>query len=104
MAVARPVRAWELVQADRVVGVVVEFAEEEGRRFYSVRNAWHQELGLVDENGRAWRYRPHERDADWLGSGTVAEGAARVLGLEGDAAVFEVELASLHADAQVAAR
>jgi hypothetical protein len=92
------VRAWEIVQADRVVGVVVEFTEEPGRRFYSVRNAWQQELGLVDAVGRAWRYRPHESEPDWLGSGTVVEGAARVLGLDGEAEVFEVELGSLRAE------
>lgn len=94
-AVATPKRAWELVEQGRVVGVVVEFETSGGRRFFSVRNAWEQELGLVDAVGRAWRYRPHEREAEWLGSGTLTDGAAQVLGVRGRAELFEVRLEQL---------
>lgn len=96
----RPTRAWEVVQSDRVVGVVVEFdGGSDSHRFYSVRNAWQQELGLVDGVGRTWRYRPHVREAEWLGSGTIAEGAARVLGIAGELELYEVQLAALREEA-----
>lgn len=95
-AYSQPLRAWELVKDARVVGVIVEFdGGDHRRRFYSVRNAWHQELGLVDAAGRAWRYRPHEREADWLGTGTVVEGAARVLGVDGEIELFDVRVGAL---------
>jgi len=101
-AVTQPERAWEMVADGRVVGVVVEFVErgENGRRFFSVRNALQQELGLVDGEGRAWRYRPHDSEALWLGSGTVIEGAARILGLAGAAELYEVGLEALAAEAR----
>jgi len=101
-AVALPERAWEMVVDTRVVGVVVEFVEQGdgGRRFFSVRNELQQELGLVDGEGRAWRYRPHETEALWLGSGTVIEGAARILGLAGEAALYEVALETLADEAR----
>jgi hypothetical protein len=91
-----PARAWEVVSGGRVLGVVVEFREEQGGRgFHSVRNGQQQELGLVDAHGRAWRFRAHEDEPEWLGSGTVAEGAARILGLSGTATLFEVPLETL---------
>lgn len=91
-----PERAWEVVERGRVIGIVVAFQESGGeRRFYSVRNAHHQELGLVDEHGRSWRYRAHESEPDWLGSGTIAEGVGRILGLTAGATLFEVPLSTL---------
>lgn len=99
-ALARPSAAWELVHDGRVVGVVVEFVEgATGRRFFSVRNAAQQELGMVDQDARAWRYRPHEEEAEWLGTGTVLEGAARILSLEGAAEAYEVPLDTLTREA-----
>ena len=67
------------------LGFVVRFEEAapdlEGtpRTFLSVRNRHGQELGLVDDLGRAWRYRPHALDPAWVGTGSVAEGVARIL-------------------------
>ncbi len=91
-------RAWEFVHEGRVAGVLVEFQENHGeRRFFSVRNAAQQELGLVDEHGRAWRFVPHGEDPEWLGTGTVLEGARLVLGLESGAEAFEVGLELLAA-------
>jgi hypothetical protein len=96
-----PTRAWEVVSDGRVVGVVVEFRESgDGRRFFSVRNPEQQELGMVDEHGRAWRIRAHEAEPEWLGSGTVAEGAARVLDLRQPATLFEVALETLAREAR----
>lgn len=95
-----PERAWEVVAGGRVVGVVVEFREAgQPRRFFSVRNPEQQELGLVDEHGRAWRSRAHEDEPEWLGTGTVAEGATRILGLESTATLFEVPLSTLAREA-----
>jgi hypothetical protein len=93
---SNPSRAWELVQDGKVLGTLVEFEElYGGRRFFSVRNADQQELGLVDEHGRAWRFVPHARDSEWLGSGTIFEGARRILGTSRKLAVFEVDLETL---------
>lgn len=94
--VSTPSRAWEVVVDAAVVGVLVEFATEgSARRFFSVRNPFHQELGLVDELGRVWRYRAPDGEADWLGSATVIEGTARVLGLAGDFELLRVPLERL---------
>lgn len=95
-------RAWELVQDGRVVGVVVEFEENAGERhFFSVRNPDQQELGMVDEHGRAWRFVPHSDEPEWLGTGTVLEGARRVLQLDPEAAAFEVGLETLAREASL---
>ncbi len=94
MASALPTHAFELVERGRVVGVVVEFVELGGdRRFFSVRNDLQQELGLVDQDGRFWRYRAHgEEDAEWIGTGTVLQGAIRILEAHEGCELFEVDL------------
>ncbi|MAF64894.1 MAG: hypothetical protein CMJ84_04450 [Planctomycetes bacterium] len=94
-------RAWEVVSAGAVVGVVVEFVEprQASRRFFSVRNAHHQELGMVDALGRAWRFRPHGADAECLGSGPLLSSTVRVLAIEGPCLLFEVPLEALEAEA-----
>lgn len=82
--VSTPRAAWRVVEAEVELGFVLRFeASEDGRTFHSVRNQWNQELGLVDAEGRAWRYRPHASEPEWLGTGTVGQGAARILGAEG---------------------
>ena len=50
---------------------------------YMVRNVWHQDLGLIDAYGRAYRYVPHSSDPAWVGSGSVRQGVERILGLAG---------------------
>jgi hypothetical protein len=101
-AMSHAARAWELVQDGRVVGVVVEFEENAGERhFFSVRNPDQQELGMVDEHGRAWRFVPHSDEPEWLGTGTVLEGARRVLQLDPEAAAFEVGLETLAREASL---
>ena len=88
------VAAWDVVEAGNVRGSIVRFEEPggSGRAWFSVRNTFAQEVGIVDLDGRAWRYRPHQRDPEWIGSGTVAQGAARVLGASEDARLVEVAL------------
>jgi hypothetical protein len=71
----------------------VRFEDESApeHTFFSVRNERHQELGMIDRLGRAFRYRPHERDPEWLGTGTVLDGTRRILGA--GTALVEVERA-----------
>lgn len=70
---------WE---SGRCLGAVVRFEEQAAseRAFYSVRNPEGQEIGIVDLHGRVWRYRAHETEPEWLGTGTVFEGALKILG------------------------
>ncbi|MFM7282735.1 MAG: hypothetical protein ACKO32_13260 [Planctomycetia bacterium] len=88
------VRAFELRVDGRARGSLVRY-EEQGkaaRSFYTVRNELGQAVGLIDAEGRAYRYRPHQPEAEWLGTGTVLEGAQRVLGIEVAAELIEVGL------------
>jgi hypothetical protein len=63
-----------------------------------VRNVWNQELGRVDADGRAWRYRPHGDQPLWLGTGPVADGVFAILGLDADrSALVETALEALAA-------
>lgn len=66
------------------------------RSFYSVRNELDQAIGLIDVHGRAYRFRPHQAEAEWLGTGTVLEGAQRVLGSSGACELVELSLEQLH--------
>lgn len=94
-----PAQAWELVSPETgPVGYLVRFEESAPssaapRCFFSVRNTWQQELGLVDDLGRSWRFEPHAQAPNWLGSGSIAEGTSRILGLEVQLA--EIDLARL---------
>jgi hypothetical protein len=81
----RPERTWHLLENGEPRGVVVQFAAsaEPGARrplYYSVQNARRQELGMIDAQGRAWRYEVHQREAHWLLTGTLLEGARAILG------------------------
>lgn len=74
------------------MGLVVQFQESGGVRdsLYVVRNTWHQDLGLIDGLGRAFRYVPHREEPVWVGSGTVLSGAQRILGVSGPCRLLEV--------------
>lgn len=78
---AEAVYGWEVREDGELVGYVVRFETGDARSktWYSVRNRHQQELGIVDAEGRVWRYRPHQREPEWLGTGTVARGANRIL-------------------------
>jgi hypothetical protein len=84
---------WQVLDDGRAVGFLVRFEDESApeHTFFSVRNERHQELGMIDRLGRAFRYRPHERDPEWLGTGTVLDGTRRILGA--GTALVEVERA-----------
>lgn len=78
---AQPVAAWTVVDQGVTVGWLVRFDTPEAvdRSYYSVRNEHRQEIGLVDLDGRAWRYRAHVREAEWVGTGTLKHGVRAVL-------------------------
>lgn len=83
--ITQPQTAWSVIptksDSSDSIGWVVRFQEEgdSARSFYSVRNVHHQELGLVDTLGRAWKYQPFQTEPDWLGSGSVSEGVSSIL-------------------------
>ncbi len=87
-----PERSWEVYCEDELAGRIVLFQEAGAVRdsVYVVRNPWHQDLGLIDGLGRAFRYRPHDLEPAWVGSGTIAQGAERILGLHAPCRLLEV--------------
>lgn len=103
--VSRAVEAWEVVEESRVVGTVVIFEVESrgGERFYQVRNPHQQELGMVDAEGRWWRFEPHAARPIWIGTGTIQEGVCEILGVPVETPFFEVPIATLAGEARDAA-
>jgi hypothetical protein len=93
-------RTWEVRSDGDVHGLVVLFQERGLARdsLYVVRNPWHQDLGMIDGLGRAFRYVPHLEEPVWVGSGTIAAGARAILGIAG-----ECELNELAATARTSA-
>jgi hypothetical protein len=95
-----PSRGWEVRDDGRLAGSVLLYTDpaRASTGYYSVRNAQGQVLGMVDFDGRAWRYRLHEEQPEWIGTGTVLEGVRRILGTSALSALEEAELASLTGD------
>lgn len=98
-------RAWEVVDSGTPIGSVVRFEApgkpgEPSRFLYTVRNTYSQDLGLVDALGRAWRQRPFQDDAEWIGTGTVLEGVRGILGAGPEALLREVSPGVLEAAAK----
>jgi len=89
-----PTQAWRAVVGGDEIGYVVlmEALGDDGRHYFSVRNVWNQELGMVDSLGRSWRFAAHAEEAEWLGSGAVSDGAGLVLGAAGHCRLEEVPL------------
>ena len=92
LRLAAPARAWEVREDGDVIGLVVFFRSPSrpADSVYMVRNVWHQDLGLIDAFGRAYRYMPHQEDPAWVGSGTVAQGVERVLAARGPCELSEI--------------
>lgn len=97
------VRAWVVLDQGEVVGSVVRYAEtgQDGRFLYVVRNLWDQDLGVVDELGRAWRRVPHRED-EWIGTGPVADGVRRILEVGQTASMSERAIEDVELATQVA--
>lgn len=91
------VRAWRVVDADAVRGWVIAFREDasDPREFFAVQNELRQELGIIDAQGRAWRYRPFQDEPEHVASSTVVDGARAILGTSANARLEEVSLAAL---------
>jgi hypothetical protein len=91
--VGQKARGWDVVHQGERVGAVLLFQDRGriGDTVYIVRNAWQQDLGLIDGLGRAYRYLPHHKEPAWIGSGTIELGAERILGLDEECLLVEVE-------------
>lgn len=78
---ALPERRYEVLLDGARVGLALRFRAEGlgGRGWTVVQNPWGQDLGLLDEHGRAWRYRPFGQEPELLGACATAEGVARIL-------------------------
>jgi len=87
-------RSWDVYQAGECIGRVVLFQDQGAIRdsVYVVKNPWHQDLGLIDGLGRAYRYLPHHKEPAWVGSGTIALGVERILGRAEPCLLVETEL------------
>lgn len=92
MRVGTRARTWEVRSCGEPLGLVVLFQEHGRARdsLYVVRNAWHQDLGVIDGLGRAFRYLPHCEEPVWVGSGTIAAGAREILGTKAECELIEL--------------
>lgn len=91
--VRRALRAQFEARLDgRVVGLVNEYGGAQASdRYWSVMNAWGQEVGFVDDLMRYWRHVPHEELPRHVGAGPLVEGVVRLLELDGEPQLVAVE-------------
>ena len=103
--VGSPATCWEVVaRTNEPVGLVVFFEGSTPKRsLYMVRNIWHQDLGLIDAFGRAYRYLPHHKSPAWVGTGTVRQGVERILEQD-DCTLFEVPFRESRSTTEAATR
>jgi hypothetical protein len=85
-------KTWEVREGGSVLGFVVLFQERGLARdsLYVVRNPFHQDLGVIDGLGRAFRYLPHCEEPVWVGSGTITAGAREILGAGQECTLLEL--------------
>jgi len=85
-------RAWGVLEDGRRLGTVIEFRPITRVRdpIFSVLDPAGLEMGLVDALGRVWQGPAEGGERLWLGSGTLLEGARRLLG-GGEGAVLVAE-------------
>lgn len=90
---------WEIEGAEGTAGWVVYFRSDgnPADSFYSVRNPWHQELGIVTSLGVAWKYHPHSTEAEHVSTGTLRDGVVAILDTSGDEQLVERPIAELAA-------
>jgi len=91
---ASPTRMFEVEHEGIAQGYVVLFEAPPlpEDAVYIVRNMHQQDLGVIDALGRAFRYRPHEKEPTWLGSGSIPRGLQRILNTESLPALCEISL------------
>ena len=91
-------RAWLVQEGGQTIGSVVRYSERgsDGRFLYVVRNLWDQDMGMIDERGRAWRRLPHEEDS-WIGTGTVVQGVRQILDAGPDTQMDERSIEAVEA-------
>jgi hypothetical protein len=84
-------RIWSVLLEGSPVGEVVFFESTDRVEdsIYMVRNVWQQDLGLIDSLGRAYRFTPHSEEPAWVGTGTVTQGAARILRIDENCVLVE---------------
>ncbi len=89
---------WMVMDGQKAAGFVVRFEEkgDKGTVLLSVRNPNNQDLGWVDQLGRAWRYRPHE-DPEWVSTGSTLQGVRHILELGENTRLEACDLADLPA-------
>ena len=94
---ATPERAWRVREEGETNGFVVFFGshQDPSESFYSVRNRWQQELGVIDSLGVTWRFVPHEREAAHVTTGSVLEGASALLEASAPCVLEEMEVSEL---------
>lgn len=87
--------AYEVRADGAMVGQVQRYgdATDPQQHYFVVMNPWGQELGIVDGLGRVWRQRPHQEEPEAIGSGPLAEGVQRLLGLDQPVELVAVERA-----------
>lgn len=104
MRASEPVDAWVLRESGRPVGALVRFEEAGGGRFlYSVRDGYGFDRGIVDAEGRAWRFVPHA-EPEWKSTGTVLAGAGAILELPAEPTMQPVDLEALPKILEASAR
>ncbi len=100
-----PVRAWRVQDQGEFYGEIICFSGREDREgeLFVVRNRWKQDVGLIDRLGRAYRYLPHHKEPAWVGTGTLLQGARRILGAREEARLEETALSTIAEDGARAA-
>ncbi len=95
---ATATNSWKVVEGAAMRGFVVRFQESAPKAnvLLSVRNEHNQDLGWIDQLGRAWRYRPHE-DPEWVSTGSTLQGVRAILEVGESARLLVCELSELPA-------
>ena len=101
---AQATSAWKIWHDGRLAGYLIKFDERgaSGQSLVSVRNEHNQDLGWIDGQGRAWRYRLHE-EPEWIGTGSREMGAQTILGLPGRVRLAPIDHEALQAELRQAA-
>lgn len=89
--ISEAARMYAIGAPEEAQGYVVHFASD-AASVWVVRNRYHQDLGVIDALGRAYRYQPHVDGPVWVGSGSVLRGVQRILAMDARPALTEVPM------------